>query len=249
MSAVSHSQIRAVLFDLDDTLYPEIAFVKSGFRAVSHAFETPEFSASFLYSRLESLFLEDRKHVFDHLACEIVSVVRHGAGTNEDLELEIKGLAESMLWCYRNHEPTITLHEDAQRTVTVLKQRGYAVGIITDGLHEVQKRKVAALKLNELADIIIYTDELGPNRQYWKPSPKAFVLAVERLRLSPWEVYYVGDNPEKDFGGPLAIGMNAAWIRREAGIYGNLRPTQEQAILKIDSLTCLLKMLLPEPVI
>lgn len=192
--------IRAVLFDMDDTLYDERTFVVSGFHA----------AAGYLADR----FHIDGQGIFSAMM-EVFS--KEGRGKVFDKALERFGLCspalvQELVDVYRAHWPQITLYPDVMPALTALKECGAKLGIVTDGLHSVQKRKVAALGLAELVDVIVYTDELGVD--YWKPSPAGFLCALERLAVESTRAAYVGNDPAKDFAGPKAIGMLAVHIQR-----------------------------------
>lgn len=166
--------IRAIVFDLDDTLYPEIEYVKSGFRAIAK-----EFDDSTLYDKLYQLFCKDRQNVYQR------------AGFNDE---ECRKCIE----IYRNHMPDISLEKSVVDTLNIFKGNYYKLGIITDGRPEGQHNKIAALGLDRLMDCIIVTDELG-GVEFRKPHPKAFDLMRDRLGVEFDEMIYVGDNPLKDF--------------------------------------------------
>lgn len=193
--------MKAVLFDLDDTLYPEIDYVKSGFRVVA--------------SHLNSKFLLDENEVFSQML-EILN--REGRGKVFDTLLEYFGIFTEVQLCllvylYRTHNPEIHLFEDTLSTLDCLRQMGLYLGIITDGMASVQRGKVSALGLDNLVDIVIYTDELG--REYWKPSSIPYQIAIDLLDVKPSDAVYVGDNIEKDFLGANDLGMMTIQIKRQ----------------------------------
>lgn len=210
--------VRAVLFDLDDTLYPEAEYVRSGFRAVSEAFRTLEMSADQLLSLIQHYHRIDRAHVFDLVAASLI------AGGYRSRFRGAGELAAQMIACYRNHEPRIRLHADAAKCLAALRTLPVRVGIVTDGIWEVQERKVRALDLHSIVDLIVYTDKLAPERRHWKPSPAGFAVAAEHLGVPVYACCYVGDNPAKDFAGPASLGMVTVWVRRPDGVYGGNRP-------------------------
>lgn len=208
--------IKVVLFDLDDTLYAEIQFVSSGFRAVSNTFGTAQFPPEVVEGLLWQFYRDDRRAVLDRLAATIWEAgeahwVALGFGTVSDL-------SQAMIQCYREHVPGIHLFPDAERVLFRLGKRGIRLGLVTDGIAAVQRRKVEALGLSKL-EFVMYTDELAPNRAAWKPSPQPFLAALEYFAVLPQMACYVGDNPEKDFTGPKSLGMKTVWIRREGGVY------------------------------
>jgi putative hydrolase of the HAD superfamily len=193
--------IDAVLFDLDDTLYPEFEFVRSGFAAV----------ASFLAERygLDSGALRDRMveihdqvgrgSIFDRIAAE--------------LHLETPGLVPALVAIYRGHQPRIALHEDVPPVLAALRRRNVRLGLVSDGMASVQRSKLAALGLTPQLDVAVLTDELG--RQYRKPSPVGFEVALLLLGTAPGRAVYVANDPRKDFAGPRRLGMRTFRVRNE----------------------------------
>ncbi|MBC7087110.1 MAG: HAD-IA family hydrolase [Tissierellales bacterium] len=177
--------IKALVFDLDDTLYPEIEYVKSGFRHVSkiisNLFNRDE---NIVYIQLERLFDLDSKNVFNRWFDE-----NNVDYTNETIQYIVSE--------YRKHKPIIMYYDDVLPTLTILKEKKLKTGIITDGYALSQKQKLEALKAYEHFDEIIITDEFG--KEYWKPSELPFKLISERLDVYANEMVYVGDNPAKDF--------------------------------------------------
>ncbi len=195
------SPIKAVLFDLDDTLYDEMTFVASGFDAVANYLSTN------FHLIEEEMFLS---------MMEVIS--KDGRGKVFDKVLEYSGLynpklVDELVSVYRSHQPNIDLYEDVIHIFQELRGLDIKLGIITDGLYSVQKNKVSSLGLQYLVDIIIYTDEIG--RKYWKPHPIAFQRAIEELAIEPYEAIYVGNDPTKDFAGPNSIGMRSVHLCKD----------------------------------
>lgn len=195
-------RIKAILFDLDDTLYDEMAFVSSGFLAVAHYLvdehnlvQTPD---KIQCDMLDLLDNQGRGHIFDEI------LHRYG--------LYKPQLASTLVDVYRTHQPELTLYPEVKQSLKVLKARGLCLGLITDGLYTVQQIKVTALELEKWLDIIIYTDELG--REFWKPHPAAFQQALSQFQVEPKFSAYVGNDPTKDFLGPDQLGMLAIQIHR-----------------------------------
>lgn len=180
---------RAVLFDLDDTLYPERQFVDGGFRAVarylSKRYEKP---AARLVTRLWELHARDgRGHLFDTLLAEL------GAGDDADLVL-------TCLLVYRTHPPRLEPFPGVAEALDALRQAAVLTGVVSDGHAAVQRRKLAGLQaLADRFDVMVMTDELGP--PYAKPSPVAFRVACRLLEVPPAMTIYVANDPRKDFRG------------------------------------------------
>lgn len=192
--------MKAVLFDLDDTLYPEHTFVESGFRAVAGYLSKRYYlDADALFQEMLVILRQDgRGKVFDTLL--------HSIGQYTETRVWL------LVYLYRSHQPILCLYADVQETFATLHQRGIATGIITDGLASVQRNKITALTLDRLCDVIICTDELGKDN--WKPSQVPFLLALDLLNVTPAHAVYVGDNAAKDFAAPNALSMHTIQIKR-----------------------------------
>lgn len=186
-------QIKGVIFDLDDTLYSEKEYVKSGYKAVS------DYLGGGYEEKLWSYFVE-RKPAID--------VLLKALGREEE--------KDKALSVYRSHKPDIHLYPGVAEMIEVLKARGVKVGIITDGRPEGQRKKLEALGLG--VDDVVVTDELG-GVQFRKPCDIAFRIMMTRWRLNPAGIVYVGDNPVKDFQAPQQLGMRSLWFRNADGIY------------------------------
>ncbi len=194
--------IKAIVFDLDDTLYSEYDYVKSGFRAVANELEHV-CSVSGAYDELLKLFDEHREKVFDRYT-------------------EINGLTglsvTRMVETYRKHVPNIVLADDVKKTLASLRASSYKLGIITDGEPNRQRAKISALELADIVDKIIVTDELG-GKEFRKPNPKAFELMIAALRIAPGEMMYIGDNPQKDFAVKKYLPIKTGRYISRKGLY------------------------------
>lgn len=187
-------QIKGVIFDLDDTLYSEKEYVKSGFNAVAEHLGNCKYT-----DRLWSFF-EDGKLAIDNLLKEL---------SRESEKAEC-------LYIYRNHKPSIRLYDGVSELIAKLRSKGIKVGIITDGRPEGQRKKIEALGLD--VDDIIITDELG-GIQFRKPCDIAFRIIMTRWRMNASNIVYIGDNQEKDFQAPQQLGMKTLKVNNYDGIY------------------------------
>lgn len=217
--------MRAVLFDLDDTLFAERDFVASGLAA----------AAAWAAGRAGL--------AGDVCRRELAQLAETGPrGRLFDAWLAGRGLpaawATDMVASYREHVPAIRPDPAAPPLLDRLRQ-SYRLGLVSDGHLAVQRRKWAALGLADRFGCVLFTDELG--RERWKPCPDGFRLVLERLGVAPDQAVYVGDNPAKDFLGARAAGLRSIRLRRPAGVYAALEPaTPEHAPdLEIDRLDAL----------
>ncbi|MCC3351455.1 HAD-IA family hydrolase [Ruminococcus albus] len=189
------TQIKGVIFDLDDTLYSEKEYVKSGFKAVS------DYLGGGYENELWHYF-KSGKQAIDELLKEC------GKEKQKAVVLEI----------YRSHIPTIHLYDGVVELITQLRNSGIKIGIITDGRSKGQRNKIQALGLENMVDDIIVTDELG-GIQFRKPCDIAFRIMQTKWKLPMNQIIYVGDNPTKDFQAPQQLGMKIVWLKNEDGVY------------------------------
>ena len=205
--------ILGVIFDLDDTLYSEKQYVRSGYKAVAKLLGDEA-----LADRLWTYF-ENGKPAIDELLNE----------------LGCMGRKEDCLEAYREQIPEITLYDGVVDLILELKSKGIKVGIITDGRVSGQKRKLQALGLDKLIDDIIITDELG-GTQFRKPCDIAFRIMQRRWGLPFEQMVYVGDNAEKDFQAPKQLGMRALYFKNEDGLYFTDEAVGIETIKKISDI-------------
>lgn len=169
----------AIVFDLDDTLYNELDYLKSAYKELAERLE-PD-SSSQLFSEFFSRY-RNKQNVFEHIS--------------EKYGLPIAELIGE----YRNHIPNITPFNGVIELLKAIKSKGGKLGIITDGRSNTQRNKIKALKIDSLIDYVVVSGEIGSE----KPSEENYRL-IER-ELDCTVNYYIGDNIKKDFVTPNRIG-------------------------------------------
>jgi putative hydrolase of the HAD superfamily len=175
--------IRVLIFDLDDTLFPERRFVQSGFKAVDDWLRTVNSIVGFQQEAEAEFNRGIRENIFN--------LALRSLGVADDPQL-----IHQMVEVYRDHIPDINLFADVVPALDLFKGQ-MQFGLLTDGYLNVQKRKVAALGIADRLHVIVYSDAYG--RQAWKPSPIPYQQITKLLECLPSECAYVGDNPAKDF--------------------------------------------------
>jgi putative hydrolase of the HAD superfamily len=208
--------IRGILFDLDLTLadhttgwatvWPEVA------RRLSECF--PSFDPDEFDARLVSLV--DRH--YELVLRGDIDYAEYRRRTFADA-LAPWGDVDDATFAFYNdaRERSFGLmraYDDARETIDDLRARGIKVGVLTNGLSELQREKLRRIGLEDAFDAVAISQEIGA----WKPDPRAFAAAVELLGLRPAEVAMVGDHLENDVAGALAAGLGAAvWVERYRG--------------------------------
>jgi len=212
---ITDKAIQSVIFDLDDTLFPEWRYVRSGYRAVSsHLSERMRRSERFEQFLWDRFSRQLRSGAFDAL--------------NEEFRLGLnKRQIGKLVEIYREHCPDIVPFAGVADMLGRLG-RSYRLGLISDGYLPAQKLKLDALKLGRFFEAIVFTEEMG--RDCWKPSPAGFERMAEMLGTPHESCAYVADNPSKDFLAPNQLGWLTVQYRFPGQIHAdNVGPQGSQA--------------------
>jgi putative hydrolase of the HAD superfamily len=194
-----------IVFDLDDTLYLERDYVRSGFNAVGRWADTALGLGDCAECAWRAFESGVRGTTFQ--------VVLTQAGCKPDTTV-----IDEMVRVYRSHSPVISLPADSLHCLQELRK--YAVlAVITDGPADSQQAKCRSLSLEDLVDTVICTGQWGP--AYYKPNPHAFSYLQTQVGQSVSRFVYVADNPTKDFQAPVQLGWDVVRIKRPAGLYSD----------------------------
>lgn len=203
------TELQAVIFDMDDTLYLERDFVLSGFAAVAawaeHQLSIPQTEG---LSQLKAYFEEGvRGDTFNRW------LVSH--------DLDPDAWLGPMIEIYRQHKPQITPLPEAEPILTTLRTH-FRLGLITEGYQAVQQAKLEALGLGYFFEAIYIGGE--NDREHWKPHPYSFLTLLAEMSIPAEAAIYVGDNPQKDFLGARRAGMGSVRVRHPLGLHAQIEP-------------------------
>jgi putative hydrolase of the HAD superfamily len=196
--------VRFIVFDLDDTLFPERQYVHSGFRAVSAYLHDKGVVGQDLFPAMWRWFnAGEHSKVFNRVLEEYGIVPQ-------------KNLIDALVTVYRIHRPEIALYPDARTTLAYFHDRK-PLALLSDGYLQTQTAKLETLGIRRYFSAIVLTDQLG--RACWKPSPAGFEEIMQTLGGDPAAYVYIGDNPKKDFTAPHRLGWQSIRVRRPEGVY------------------------------
>lgn len=205
MTRPTASPTKVVVFDIDDTLYLERDYVRSGFRVVG----------SWAHQVLGLPDLGDRAWAAfeDGARGTIFDVALANSGVEATPELIAQLVA-----CYRAHVPDIKLLDDARACLHLLDlEPEVVVAVVTDGPLASQYAKADSLGLATWSQNVIFTAALRAG--FGKPHPRAFELVEQRLGVAGDRCAYVADNPTKDFVAPHQLGWTTIRVRRQHGLH------------------------------
>jgi len=192
---------RAIVLDLDDTLYRERRFALSGYKAVA--------------ASVEEQFGIDRDTAFKCMTLSMRRGRRQAAF--QDLATRFRlSESDSASWlaCYRSHQPCLRLRRSVRESLEALR-RTWRIGLLTNGLPSVQAAKVAALGLSDLVDSITYADAFGG-----KPHASAFLEILSRLGIDAGHAVFAGDDERRDIEGAGRVGMKTVLVDRRGTAWG-----------------------------
>jgi putative hydrolase of the HAD superfamily len=192
--------IRAVLFDLDETLIIRAGAIRAFIAGQYERFagrlggiDAQTYTSRFLDMEDNGRIAKDKLYPSFVAAMGITGVS-----------------ADELLEDYRAIYPSCAvLSEGARETVEAIRGQGLPVGVITNGNERVQRAKLDAIGLAQFFDPVVISEVVGMS----KPDPAIFRLATNELGIDPAETLYVGDNPTVDIVGAAAAGLQTAWFR------------------------------------
>ena len=182
--------IKAVGFDLDDTLYDHKSYEFEAFKEVSklvaNNFKVDEKS---YFKALKKLHLNGQKsRTFDIAMQECIGFLPDNW---EDF------MQESLLPTYRNFKPKkLNLYSEAKEFLEQMLKYRYKLILITNGNYNIQNSKIDALKIREYFDLILISDDFIPPKR--KPNTYMFERALKCLKIKPYEMVYIGDDLIRD---------------------------------------------------
>lgn len=187
MMSLSMMKNKVIVFDLEDTLYKEIDFLKSGYHSVAD-YLTLTFGIRDLYQDMWNSYQSGEKDVFQKVL--------------DNCHLTIDKTI--LINIYRYHKPQIDLDYNTKEVLRQLKRRCH-LALITDGRSETKRNIIEALGVSDYIDWsdIYISDEVMSQ----KTEPLSFQMIMNKYPNC--QCVYVGDNTEKDFVVPNLLGWDS----------------------------------------
>lgn len=209
-AAATRAMIRAVLFDLDDTLFDHRGCARDALSAVQRAHDVLREMPFAALERAHAGFLEELhgEVMLGRLPLEDARVERFrrlllaaGADATPDLT---NALASMYLDTYRASRRAVA---GAAPLMSAIKRHA-RIGIVSNNLLEEQQEKLHICGLDLFVDALIVSEQV----QVSKPDPAIFRVALDRLGVEPSESVMIGDSWAADVEGARAAGIRAIWF-------------------------------------
>ncbi|MEA2554651.1 MAG: putative hydrolase of the superfamily [Fimbriimonadaceae bacterium] len=234
MSAPLFADVKAVIFDLDDTLCQYWEAARSGLFRTFELEGPPGFTAEEmvqLWAKAFRNFIKEVTHpdwyslylkTGESTRTEQMRRTLAEAGiVDEDRAVR---LSETYM---RERNTRLKLFDDAKEVLDVLKGR-YPLGLITNGPADVQRQEIATLNIEDYFEAILIEGEMGEG----KPQPAVFRRAEQCIGAKPEHILFVGNSYKHDIQPAVEAGWHTAWIRRATDIPPSAGPGGSAVELK-----------------
>lgn len=182
-----------LIFDLDDTLFYEIDFLKSAYRHISSTLQSH--IGDDIYEEMFRRY-QEKENVFEWIVKKYAACL-----DQKDVSWLLKE--------YREHEPQISLAKETAAFLEEMYNHNIPMGLITDGRSVTQRNKLKALGITQYFSDIIISEEFGSE----KPDPRNYKYFEDKYPSR--EFYFFGDNTKKDFLVPCQLGWNTVCLRNK----------------------------------
>lgn len=201
-TAPEKPEIKAVIFDFDDTLGGrDVPFSKAIEQFLHRYF--PEISdEEFARRKADMILYNNYGYGMPVTYPEFIRKYLTAWGYTQ------KSVEEVFAQFFRDFATSYTLYPDTLSTLTALRQRGYKLGVLTNGWSAIQNQKLDLTGIRSLLDIAIVSGDEGIG----KPNSEIFRRIAAKLGVPVECCLFVGDHPLNDVTGALGAGMQAVWM-------------------------------------
>lgn len=194
--------IRAVVFDLDNTLVDFMAMKRLSVEAAIHAMIDAGLglSADDVRSRINAIYKErgiEFQNVFDQLLYDLFNKV------------DYKILSAGIIAYRRAREAALVPYPHVTMTLVELLKRGLKLGVVSDAPAREAWLRLCYLNYHHIFHTVVTFDDTGVR----KPAAEPFRRALTLLGVDPQEALMVGDWAERDVVGAAQVGMKTIFAR------------------------------------
>jgi len=217
MTETRLSKVKAVLFDLDETL---VDTTKS--QSLANTYVAKMFS-NFLHSKKIRISQQSLLEAVEKVASEMDLKLLYNRDVwwneilkkvNLKMPIPARFARRLTLGYWSEYTKGMVKYGDALPILKYLKKKGYKLGLVTDtdGTPGIKGTRISRSSILQLFDVVVIA---GEHTKKVKPDPLGYMLAIRKLQLKPSEAVYVGDKPFTDIKGAKAVGIITVLIRRK----------------------------------
>jgi putative hydrolase of the HAD superfamily len=194
--------IKAVIFDLDNTLVDFMSMKRQAITAAIHSMIDAGLQLSFgeVQERIDAIYKErgiEFQNVFDQLLYDIFQKV------------DYKILSAGIIAYRRAREAALVPYPHVHMTLVALLKRGIKLAVVSDAPGREAWLRLCYLDFHHVFDCVVTFEDTGER----KPSPAPFRKALELLHVTAAETIMVGDWPERDVIGAAQLGIKTVFAR------------------------------------
>lgn len=194
--------IKAVIFDLDNTLVDFMSMKRQAIEAAIHSMIDAglRLSPEEVRERIDTIYQErgiEFQNVFDQLLYDVFQKV------------DYKILSAGIIAYRRAREAALVPYPHVNLTLVALLKRGLKLAVVSDAPAREAWLRLCSLNFHHLFDCVVTFGDTGER----KPHPAPFRRALELLSVAPHEALMVGDWPERDMVGAAMVGITTVFAR------------------------------------
>jgi putative hydrolase of the HAD superfamily len=217
--------IRAILFDIDDTLFPSSEFSTQARR---HAI------AAMIQAGLKATPAQVEKELSSIIAAHGSNFGRHFDLLSQKFSCPDRyRVIAAGIAAYHNTKSSIHPYPHALSTLLSLRERGYIIAVASEGMAVKQWDKLIRLGADHLFHHVFVTELAGTGK-----APLFYTRLSRQLGLPPAALLMVGDHPQKDIAAAKASGLRT--VRLRSGKHAKLPAAADFTIARLDELLKLL---------
>lgn len=194
--------IRAVIFDLDNTLVDFMSMKRLAVDAAIDAMIDAGLTLDRAGAERDILAIYEREGIEYQRVFDDFLEAHLG-------EVDYRILAAGIVAYRRAREAALVLYPHVTSTLMTLMKRGLRLAVVSDAPRREAWLRLCYLNLHHVFDAVVTFEDTGER----KPSPAPFRLALQRLGVAPEEALMVGDWPERDVVGAMQAGLRTAFAR------------------------------------
>jgi len=194
--------IKAVIFDLDNTLVDFMSMKRKAIEAAIHSMIDAglRLPPEEVRKRIDTIYQErgiEFQNVFDQLLYDVFQKV------------DYKILSAGIIAYRRAREAALVPYPHVSLTLVALLKRGLKLAVVSDAPAREAWLRLCSLNFHHLFDCVVTFGDTGER----KPHPAPFRRALEQLSVAPHEALMVGDWPERDMVGAAMVGITTVFAR------------------------------------